>query len=123
MNKGKKSTKAHRHCWEIKRWISSPTSHKDIENLSRWSFLVEYKCSCGKVEKREPSDSELQKYVVDNICCMCGEFGGASKHQGERDCITSLQNKVMKLEDRLERMEDKFDSIRNMFDLGRKDVW
>lgn len=112
----------HRHSWEIQRWITAPTSHKDLDNLSRYSFLVEYKCSCGKVEKGEPSHAELQTYVVNNICSMCGEFGGASEHQGERDCITSLRSKVMNLEERLERMEDRFDSLRNAL-RGAEDRW
>lgn len=101
----------HRHFWEFQRWINCPNNQKDITNRCRYDFLVEYRCSCGKIEKSEPSLEELNQYVADNSCSTCGEWGSASRHKGERDCITSLQNKVLNLEERLEKVCDALSGI------------
>lgn len=110
----------HKHFWEFHSWVKGPKSPKD--NYQTWDFEVEYRCSCGKNQKVEPSEEELKQYIRDSMCDHCGELH--NQHEDPHECITVLQAKVVGLEERLEKLEDKFDSIRRVFrDSVDQDRW
>ena len=101
----------HTHFWEFHSWVQGPKSPKD--NYQTWDFVVEYRCSCGKNQKVEPSQEELKQYIKDSTCDYCGELH--EQHEQPRECITVLRNKMVGLEERLEKLEDKMNSISNVF--------
>ena len=101
----------HKHFWEFHSWVKGPQSPKD--SYQTWDFEVEYRCSCGKNQRVEPSSEELKQYIQDSMCDHCGELH--EQHEDPHECITVLQLKMVGLEERLEKLEDKFDSIRNVF--------
>lgn len=109
----------HRHFWEFHSWTKAPKSPKD--NYQTWDFEVEYRCSCGKNQRVEPSVEELEQYIKDSMCDHCGEL--YEQHEDPHECIRVLQLKVVGLEERLEKLEVLFDSIRNAFGGLRNATW
>ena len=88
-------------------------SHPAGPFYRKWDFVVEYRCSCGKTQRVEPSQEELKQYIKDSTCDYCGELH--EQHEQPRECITVLRNKAVGLEERLEKLEDKMNSISNVF--------
>lgn len=117
MNTEKK--KKHRHAWEFHRWIRPPESPES----SPWNLTVERACPCGKHQKDDPTDFEVQAYITDHTCTRCGEFG--HNHTSDNGCITALRTKVIGLEGRLESLEDKLNLVRDAFGglVNRGDRW
>jgi hypothetical protein len=87
---------------EIKKWLTEPYRESDLEY--HFHFRVSAKCACGEEDTRFVTREEMQTYIADHKCEVCGSFG--KKHTTSTDCFKAMRERIASLEDVVDKMRD-----------------